>query len=546
MAALAEALVRVLTLSSSQSKEGAMLNIVAAISCLAEEPAPRQLLGQQPALVGALVALLPSSSSTGTTATTTTTSSSSSSSSGSSDVQQQAVRALGKLAWDEGLALRIVGEPWAMPRLLALLQSSTGTEEDEQAAVSAIEAIMRHAACRHACAEHIADLAAALVHVMEGGSDGSSSNSSTSTSQKDAAGAISWLAHEPAARQVLVQQPGLVRALVALLRSTSSSSSSSSSDANMQAAHRYASFAIANLAQEPGSRPLLVQEPHLVGRLVALLTSSSDHTRLCAAQALHNLAAEQKAMELFADMRDVVEGVLPLPAGANDVLEVAAAAVLKIASTAASSSSMALPQGLVASLACGAGDGQHPQPCIRLRRCAVESVATLSAAASSMPVLVQEQGLISQLVAALGDSSQEVQLAAGRALRNLATDAASAQTMVGMPGVVPGLVALLTSPKGVAASQAALVLCNMMRAAPGCCAAVAQEPGLLPGLRHVMRSESSTYAAVVCACGAVRALEAGQPEVSGDTEGRGNTSLQAKLCVLLGTQHLTLWVGCMD
>jgi hypothetical protein len=65
------------------------------------------------------------------------------------------------------------------------------------------------------------------------------------------------------------------------------------------------------------------------------------------------------------------------------------------------------------------------------------------------------------------------------------------------------------------------VLCSRMRAAPGCCAAVEQLPGLLPGLRHVMLRESSTYAAAVCACDAVRALEGGQPAVSGDTEGRG-------------------------
>lgn len=151
-----------------------------------------------------------------------------------------------------------------------------------------------------------------------------------------------------------------------------------------------------------------------------------------------------------------------------------------------------------------------------------------------MPVLVQEQGLISQLVAALGDSSREVQLAAGRALCNVATDAASAAAMVGMPGVVPGLVSLLTSPTGVAASLAARVLCNMMRAAPACCAAVAQAPGLLPGLRHVMRSESSTYAAVVCACDAVRALEADRPLVSGCAEGGGTMQTHTLfLCALV-------------
>jgi HEAT repeat protein len=505
-AGLAAALVQVLEGSSSSStsccfllKGGTHEYAARALSWLASEPAARPVLGQQQGLVGALVALLSSSSS--------------------SDVQEKAAWALGCLAEDEGLALRIVREPGALGGLVALVRGSTGEVQVE--AAGAIDSLMWHAACRHACTEHTADLAAALLQVVEGSRR---TRSCCLWAQYYAARAISWLAQDPASRQVVRQQPGLVGALVALL-SSSSSSSSSSSIALMHAA-QHAAFAIANLAQEPGSRALLVQAPHLMGRLVALLSSSSsDHTRLWAAQALHNLAAEEEAVELIPSMQDEAGGLLPLPGCVDYVLEVAAAAVVKLAATAASSSSsssnssMALPEGLVASLVQVMGNTRKRASA--LRRCAVEGVAALSATARLMPVLVQEQGLVSQLVAALSNRSQKMQLAAGRALRNLATDAASAAAMVGMPGVVPGLVALLTSAKGVAASQAALVLCNMMRDAPGCCAAVAQQPGLLPGLRHVMRSESSTYAAVVCAGDAVRALEAGQPLVSGCAERGG-------------------------
>jgi hypothetical protein len=144
---LVQALTQVMCSSSSSSTPVAQTRAASAISLLAKVLAARQVLGQQPGLVASLVALLSSSSRR---------------------VRWNTACVLALLALDEGLALRIVQEPEAIARLLALLRGST--RKVQEAAAVAFSALLQHAACRHACAEHMADLAAALVLVLQSSS----------------------------------------------------------------------------------------------------------------------------------------------------------------------------------------------------------------------------------------------------------------------------------------------------------------------------------------------------------------------------------------
>jgi hypothetical protein len=549
MAALAAALVQVLVGgddgddgSSSSSTLDARALAGRTISHLAGEPAAWRVFEKhQTSLVGALVGLLSSSNR---------------------NAQVAAGHALNRLARNDDMAQLIMQDPGIVAGLVALWHVAPRLQPSNFW-------YKLQAFCTPVFMARVAEMAPRLVEAMRGGgsitiasNSSSGCSSGVPVSQVDAADAVAKLAQQADVCRLLMQQAGLVGGLVALLQDECSAAERACCDVAqatacfvqhavdvstpplveltrglMQAVgskhwrvQEYAARAIYHLAHKAANAAaLLAQEPGLVGCLVILLSSSttSSAAQSVAAATLCNLAGNHAV------------------AASHKVSDsLAAAAITQLASTAASthssssSSSMALLQGLVAGFVRVMGSGISSSRPV-LQACATAVIATLCTTPSIRQVLVQQQGLVTVLLASLSDSCEDVQSAAGQALQSLASEPACVQAIVGLPDVLSSLVSLLTSPLALAASQATLVLRAMVQCAPNRCAGIGTFPGLLPGLRHVMRSERSTYAAVVFASDAVKALEAGQPLVSASQRRGGVVNRLHRRCITQAANSMT-------
>jgi hypothetical protein len=231
--------------SSMGSTPAAQQRAAQATACLAQVPAARKVLGKQQGLVETLVALLSSSNSDG------------------GGVQAAAAWALRWLAEDWALAETILFTPGATGGLAALLKGGLGPAKDT--AVAAIYALVEDRGFKRVEPQAMTPLAVPLVQVLK-------DSSSSPEARGDAAGAIGCLASANASVAVLGKQPGLVKSLVAMLRSSSSSSSSSSNSAYVQ---QQAALALRDLAAHEVLALRIVKAQGAMTGLMALLRGST-------------------------------------------------------------------------------------------------------------------------------------------------------------------------------------------------------------------------------------------------------------------------------